>query len=50
MAEELKENKDETLHNLVCIMAKAPMITGADITDENDKKSNSKTAPIRATA
>jgi hypothetical protein len=31
IAEQMKENKDKTFQDLVCIMAKAPMITRADI-------------------
>jgi hypothetical protein len=37
MAEEIKTNKDVTLHELVCIMANAPMITGADVNDKNKR-------------
>jgi len=37
MVEEIKANKDGTLHDLVCIMANAPMITRADIIDKNSK-------------
>jgi hypothetical protein len=43
IVEKINANKDETLHDLVCIMANAPMITRADITraditDQSDKK------------
>jgi hypothetical protein len=35
IAEEIKVDKDETLRDLICIMAKAPMISHSDIADEN---------------
>ena len=37
IAEEIKVNKDETLRDLICIMAKAPMISHSDIAEENGK-------------
>jgi hypothetical protein len=36
IADKMKENKDETLRDLVCIMAKAPMISRITIVDEDN--------------
>jgi hypothetical protein len=42
IVEQIKANKDEALHDLICIMANAPMITRADITSKNDKELTAK--------
>lgn len=48
MAEEIKDNQDETLEKLVCIMANAPMITAQDVNDSNETPWKSKGTRIKA--
>jgi len=46
IAEEIKDNKDSTLRDLVCIMANASMITRKDIESVDSKRDSSSVAPI----
>jgi hypothetical protein len=48
IADQLKENKDEALRDLVCIMANAPMITREDIDSGDSRPGRASSTQVKA--
>jgi hypothetical protein len=46
ISEQIKESRDKTLGDLVCIMANAPMVTGRDIDAPNGASGKTEIKPV----